>query len=98
MPTERLPLVGNVSANFEDRRVVSTMDPYGRNLGCLDQSRYFFFQVAPHTHEADPISDPLLLRKSGIVWNRTQTSGSVARNSDHRSGHFIIIIIIIMQS
>jgi hypothetical protein len=28
--------------------------PYGRNLGFLDQSRYFYFQVAPQfSHEAD---------------------------------------------
>jgi hypothetical protein len=33
----------------------------------------------------DPVPDPLLLRKSGSVGNRTRTSGSVARNSDHVS-------------
>jgi hypothetical protein len=31
----------------------------------------------------DPIPDLLLLRKSGSVGNRTRTSRSVARNSDH---------------
>jgi hypothetical protein len=31
----------------------------------------------------DPVPDPLLLRKSGSTGNRTRTSGSVARNSDH---------------
>jgi hypothetical protein len=31
----------------------------------------------------DPVLDLLLLRKSGSAGNRTQTSGSVARNSDH---------------
>jgi hypothetical protein len=30
----------------------------------------------------DPISDPLLLRKSGSAENRTRTSGSVAKNFD----------------
>jgi hypothetical protein len=30
-----------------------------------------------------PVPDPLLLRKSGSVGNRTRTSGPVARNSDH---------------
>jgi hypothetical protein len=30
-----------------------------------------------------PVPDPLLLRKSGSAGNRTRTSGSVARNSDH---------------
>jgi hypothetical protein len=31
----------------------------------------------------DPVSDPLLLRKSGSAGYRTWTSGSVAKNSDH---------------
>jgi hypothetical protein len=30
-----------------------------------------------------PVPDLLLLRKSGSAGNRTRTSGSVARNSDH---------------
>jgi hypothetical protein len=34
---------------FVDRgcHPVSMTDPYGRILGFLDRSRYFFFQVAP---------------------------------------------------
>jgi hypothetical protein len=37
---------------FEDRErnVVSVIDTYGRILGFLDQSRYFFFQVAPQLY------------------------------------------------
>jgi hypothetical protein len=37
MPTERPPLVGEISANFADRGccVVSTTDPYGRIFGLL---------------------------------------------------------------
>jgi hypothetical protein len=31
----------------------------------------------------DPVPDPLLLRKSGGAGDRTRTSGSVARNSEH---------------
>jgi hypothetical protein len=31
----------------------------------------------------DPVPDPLLLRKSDRTGNRTRTSGSVTRNSDH---------------
>jgi hypothetical protein len=31
----------------------------------------------------DPVPGPLILRKSGSARNRTQTSGSVGRNSDH---------------
>jgi hypothetical protein len=66
--------------------VVSVTDPYGRNLGFLDRSCHFFFQVAPHLYWrgwVDPVPDPLLLRKSGSAGNRTRPSGSVARNSDH---------------
>jgi hypothetical protein len=66
--------------------VVSVTDPYGRILGFIDWSRYFFFQVASQLYSrgwVDPVLDPLLLRKSGSSGNRTMTSGSVARNSDH---------------
>jgi hypothetical protein len=37
---------------FADKgcRVVSAADPYGRILGCLDRSRYFFFLVAPQLY------------------------------------------------
>jgi hypothetical protein len=37
---------------FPDKRcfVVSTTDPFGRILGFLDLSRYFFFQVAPQLY------------------------------------------------
>jgi hypothetical protein len=50
-------------------------DPYGRNLGFLDQSLYYFFQVAPQLYSrgwVDPVPDPLLLRKSGSAGNRTR--------------------------
>jgi hypothetical protein len=33
----------------------------------------------------NPVSESVLLRKSGRAGNRTRTSGSVARNSDSRS-------------
>jgi hypothetical protein len=46
-PTERPPLVGEVSDNFRGWcHVVRVMNPYVRILGFLDRSRYFFFQVA----------------------------------------------------
>jgi hypothetical protein len=40
IPTERPPLVGEVSATFADEGccVVSTTDPYGRILGFLDRN------------------------------------------------------------
>jgi hypothetical protein len=31
-------------------RMVSAADPYGRNLGFLDRSSYYFFQVAPQLY------------------------------------------------
>jgi hypothetical protein len=86
VPTERQLLAG-VVPTFADRgcHVVSVTDPYGRILGFLDRSRYFFFQVAPQLYSrgrVDPVPDPLLLRKSGSAGDRTRTSRSVARNSD----------------
>jgi hypothetical protein len=88
VPAERPPLVDEVSANFVDRccRVVSVTDSSGRNFDFLDRSRYFFFHVAPELYSrgwVDPVPDPLLLRKSGSIGNRTQNSGSAARNSYH---------------
>jgi hypothetical protein len=50
IPTERQAFVGEVSANFSGwRGVVWSVRriPHGSNLGVLDQSRYFFLQVAP---------------------------------------------------
>jgi hypothetical protein len=50
----------------------------------------------------DPVPDPLHFF-SGIAGNRTQASGSVAKNFDHQTTEavlllpLIIIIIIIMQ-
>jgi hypothetical protein len=62
--------------------VVNVTDPFGRTLGFLDRSRCFFFQVAPQLYSGgrvDPVLDPLLIRIYGSAWNRTQTSGSVAK-------------------
>jgi CBS-domain-containing membrane protein len=52
IPTERSPLVVEVIAKFADRgcHVVSVTDIYGRILGFLNRSRYFFFQVAPQLY------------------------------------------------
>jgi hypothetical protein len=42
-------------STFADREchVVSVTDRYGRILGFLDRSRYFFFQVAPQLYSRD---------------------------------------------
>jgi hypothetical protein len=83
--TERLQLVGEVSANFmrlEGCRLVSSADPlrpYSWFSGPVQQ-------VAPQLYSrswVDPVPDPLLLRKSGSAGNRNRTSGSVGRNPDH---------------
>jgi hypothetical protein len=63
--------------------VVSVTYLYGRILGFLDRSCYFFFQVAPQLYSrgwVNPVPDPLLHRKYGSAGNRIRTSGSVARN------------------
>jgi hypothetical protein len=49
IPTERPPLVGELSAN-RGCHVVSVTDSYCRILGFIDRSRYFFFQVAPQLY------------------------------------------------
>jgi hypothetical protein len=48
---ERPSLVGEVVPTFADKEwhVVSTTDPYGRNLTFLDWSHYFF-QIAPQLY------------------------------------------------
>jgi hypothetical protein len=66
--------------------VVRATYPYGRILSSLDRSRCIFFQVAPQLYSrgwVGLVPDPLLLRISGRAGNRTRTSWSVARNSDH---------------
>jgi hypothetical protein len=88
LPTERLPLVGEVSANLFGYRV-----PRGQRDGSLRSysrlprpEQLLFFQVAPQLYPrgwVDSVPDPLLLIKCGSAGNRTRTSGSVARNSDH---------------
>jgi hypothetical protein len=83
-----LCLSAKLVPTFADREchVVSVTDPYGRILGFLDRSRYFFFQVDPQLYSrrwVDPVPDPPLPRKSGSTGNRTRFSGSVARSSDH---------------
>jgi hypothetical protein len=79
-PSDRR-LLAKLVPTFADRglHVVSVTDLYGRILGFLDRSRYFFFQVAPQLCSegwVDPVPDPLLLRKPGSAGSRTRTSGS----------------------
>jgi hypothetical protein len=56
-----------------------------------------FLQVAPQLYLrgwVDPVPDPLLLTKSGSARNRTRTSGSVAKNSDHLTTEAVIRLIL----
>jgi hypothetical protein len=88
IPTERPHLSAKLVPTSADRGVThgqrgGTLRPYSL---FLDRSCYFFFPVVPHLcllGWVDTVPDPLLLGKSGNAWNRTWTSGSVARNSDH---------------
>jgi hypothetical protein len=74
------PLSEKLVPTFADRwcHVVSVTDPYDLNLRFLDWSPQLYSRG-----RADPVPDPLLLRKFGSVGNRTRTSRSVARSSDH---------------
>jgi hypothetical protein len=86
IPTVWPPLIGEVSVNFFADKGASRSQrggsPYGHNLCFLDRSRYFFFQVAPQLYSRGWV-DSLHLTKFGSAGNRTWTSWSVARNSDH---------------
>jgi hypothetical protein len=72
--------------------VVRATDPYGRNLGFLDRSRYCFFQVAPQLYSrgsVDPVPNTLLLRKSGSAGNQTRALWICSHELwplDHRDG------------
>jgi hypothetical protein len=50
-PSDRR-MLAKLMPTLEDRgcQAVSVTGPYGRNLGFLDRSRYFFFQVAPQLY------------------------------------------------
>jgi hypothetical protein len=81
IPSERSPLVGELSANLCGQRGVAwaaRQIPYDRNLGFINRSPYYFSQVAPQLYSrgwADPVPDSVLLRKSGSAGNRTRTCG-----------------------
>jgi hypothetical protein len=88
IPTERLTLVSEVSANFSGYRVLRGQrneSPTVVNFGFLDRSCYLL-EISPQLSSrgwVDSIPDPLLHIKSGSARNQTRTSGTVARNSDN---------------
>jgi hypothetical protein len=66
MPT----FAGREGVAWSAQRIPTTV-----NLGFLDWSPYFFIQVASQLSSrarVDPVSDPLLVRKSGRARNRTR--------------------------
>jgi hypothetical protein len=73
-PTCRLNLV----PTFADRGMSRDQrggSPTAVNLSFLDGSRYFYFKqllIYPHKGWVDPVTDPLLLRKSGSSGDRTR--------------------------
>jgi hypothetical protein len=89
VPTERPPLVGEVSFNFFVGRGCRVVD---RIFGCLDRSRYYFFQVASQLYSrgwVDPVPDPLLPRKSTRAGNPTRDLWICSQelwSLDHRGG------------
>jgi hypothetical protein len=95
IPTEGPQLVGELSANFlgiEGVAWSAQRIPTVIILGFLDRSRYFSFQVAPQLSSrgwVDPVTDPLLLRKSGSGGNRTRDLWICSQKLwplDHRGG------------
>jgi hypothetical protein len=98
IPTERPPLVGEVSANF--LRIEGVMwsaqrIPTAVNIGFQDRSRYFSIQVALQLSSqgwVNSVPDPLLLRKSGSAGNRIRDLRICSQELwplDHRGGHAI---------
>jgi hypothetical protein len=98
-------LSGKLVPTFLERGVVCSAlrIPFGRNVGFLDRSRYFFFQIAHYLYSRgwmDPFPDLLLLRKFGSTENGTRTPESVVRNwpLDHRGGQSVRINKNIIES
>jgi hypothetical protein len=74
-PSDR-SLSAKLVPTFADRgcHVLSTKDPYGRILGFVDRSRYFFFQVASQfvlTRLSGPRSRPTTSQK---IWQRRESN------------------------
>jgi hypothetical protein len=58
-------------------------DACGKHDGSLSRPEQLLCLRSSSSIVLGPIPDPLLLGKSGSAGNRTQTSGSIARNSDY---------------
>jgi hypothetical protein len=89
IPTERPPLVSEVSDNFL-RIECSTWSTWRIPiLGFLDRSRYYFLQVAPQLYSrgwVDPVPDPLLFCSTRNRTRDLQICGKELWPLDHRGG------------
>jgi hypothetical protein len=70
---------------FADKGCQRVTDPYGRILNFLTGAATFLSSSSSIvlTRLSGPRSRPTTSHKSGSSGSRTQTSGSLARNSDH---------------
>jgi hypothetical protein len=70
---------------FADRgcHVVSVTDPYGRILGFLDRSRYFFFQVAPELYSQGWV-DHTLVDNSAYICESPYENSETAKRFFHK--------------
>jgi hypothetical protein len=76
--------------------MVSSTDPSDRNLGFLDRSRHFFFQVAPQLYSqawVDPFQTHYF-SENVVAQGIAGTSGSVTRNPDHYTTEVYLYILI----
>jgi hypothetical protein len=105
IPTKLPPLVSEVSANVlrvEGVQWSAQRIPTAVNISFLDQSRYFFIQIAPQLSSrgwVDPVPDLLLFRKSGRAGNRTRDLWICSQKLwalDHTDGRRYIAIIPIL--
>jgi hypothetical protein len=92
LPTEQRSLSAKLVPNFADRgcHVVRATDSYGRIIGFLDQTRYYFFQVAPQFYSRGWVDPVPLLRKSSSAGKRSRDLWICSQelwSLDHRSGH-----------
>jgi hypothetical protein len=102
-PSDRC-LSAKLVPTFADRgyHVVSATYPHGCILSFMDQSHYCFLQVAPQLYPrgwVGPVLDPVLLRKSGSVRNRTRDLWIYSQELwplDHRGGLHISLYELIL--
>jgi hypothetical protein len=75
--------------------MVSATDPYGRNLGFLDRSRYFFFEVEEDYQTTEAVYFLLynIHTFSLCLTGNTILLRSVARNTDHQTTEEVYFLL-----